>query len=252
MDKDYKLKAKPLDQITLADFDMLRSERRVNFWVPEYSQMYLMHSVVRATSQNETPLLIDVGFGSGLCSRLFSDIGFDVLAVDTNKELVKQAKEVYGQKGIEFVEGGVEDLKSIVEVQQLKDVDTVYCSFMPEGVNWTPTLRNLRPGVIFHVLEKYGDRWATGTAEAYKPGENYEAYGFLPLVSYRDLGTLDSQSLETASTWLAMHVRKDLLQMLLKKHGPIRELIAKSVTQSKYRWEVELDIEIEKAKSQHR
>lgn len=249
MGESYKLKVKPLHQIVLDDFCPMNGGGIVNLWIPEYSNIYLMTAIIKGASGKEHPLLVDLGCGGGLCSRLFSDMGAEVLAIDSKKELIVQAARAYGRDGLCFVEGSAENLRKIVELRKIGKVDAVYCSFMPEGENWAPFIEELQPDVILHVFEKYGERWASGTKESYKPSKDYEIYSVIPLISYRDLGNLDSLSLETAGTWLLIHVSKNSLERLIKTYGPIRELIAKSVTTNKYKWESELDIIIERVKS---
>lgn len=247
--EDYALKSVPLDRVVLEDFDRLKSERIVNFWVPFYEHMSLLYETAKIASGKERPFLVDVGCGSGLCSKLFFDVGFDVLAIDLNKRNVEEARIVYGKNGLEFAEGSAEDLVSIVKSHGKEDVDVTYCSYMPEGKNLTQPMLDLKPGIVLHVISKYEDMWATGTEDAFKPGDGYSAHGFIPLISGRDLNNLDAYSLETAGTWLIVQIRNDLLEALTKKHVTFKELyeyVKAGMPTIEYSWEPQLEKEMKR------
>ena len=246
---NLNIKVKPIEEITLEDFNPLEKEGLVNFWLPRYVDVYLMSEISKTLSHKDRPSLVDAGCGSGLCSKLFSDFDIDVLAVDEDGKMIKKAAQTYKQNNLHFLEGDVEELEAITQSRDIEEVDAVYCSFMKKGENWTPFIEKLKPKVILGVLEYYEEGFTSGCASAYKPNGEYSVYGTWPVISYADLANLKeygSIQLAMMRTVISIEVRKDLLGDLVKKLGTIKEFTEKNIVNETYSWEREL---IDKIKS---
>jgi len=235
MEKDYKLIVKPIEKITLNDFNPMCGEGIVNFWLPEYIDMYLLATIIKTASHKKKPFLIDVNAGSGLISRLFADLDINVLALSTNRGLINQAARTYPHNNLQFQY--IENLEDNINA---KDVDAVYYSFMPRGENHTSFIMKLHPNVIIYTKEKYEDRFATRVEEAYKPCKDYEVCAMIPVTSYADFPYINRFSVSTIRTVIESRVKRKVLDNIVEVLSSIPISIEDGFPENRYTWEIEL------------
>ena len=248
MAEDYQIKVKPLHDIVLDDFDPRTGRGTVNFWIPTYRDVYQMVQILKIGSGKMKPTLVDLGSGSGLPSVLLSRGGINVVAVDSDENLIAKAKETYSDHNVRFVAGDYKNIQVILDSMGVRKVDGVYCSFMPEGENWTPNINKLAPEVIFHVLRRQG-RLATGTRESYNGSAEYTHFGDRPLITHLEFDRLDDLSPSTMSTGLIVQARRPrAIGFLQKGSRQINEAVSRIPDSSLYSWELGLERKIEDAR----
>lgn len=123
--------------------------------------------------------VLDVGAGSGFIDKLLVDVarekGINLHAVvlDPNEEMMNTARAYYGEQGernLHFIVSKSEEAKSLFNRQ----FDLVLNSWMGLHQDLGQDIRQINAGARVYIMEHSG---ATGTEEAYEPGEDWFSYG---------------------------------------------------------------------------
>lgn len=247
------LRGKPLDEIVLDDFIPGKSEI-VGYWIPRLVDIRTIAAVVKEASGKEKPLLLDLGSGSGLYSRLLSDTELEVLGIDDNEQYVLHAAQIYGNGNTRFIQSDVENLQQVVQGIGLPKVDAVHCSFMPKGKNWTALITGLNPSAIIYVCENFEDPDESGSfPHAVLNPEGYTKYLLGPVISRRDIlpqnaaqSLNNSLSICPESTWMVVYIRKDIFDTMKDRRPGI--ISANGAANGHYPWEKTLSDRLAEAK----
>ncbi len=123
---------------------------RFTFWVPLKEQVHKFVNLSRMVSKK--PKILTVGCGQGLESYLFAlESGTEVIGIDNSEEAIKIAKETYSLPNLSFIVGDIHNLP-----EEVKNFDLVFNSYMPEGVDFSKSIRKLNPKIIVYIYdEKY-------------------------------------------------------------------------------------------------
>lgn len=69
----------------------------------------LIDNVIKKHMPNTEKTMVDLGCGTGTHAKIFTDMGYNVIGVDKSINMIKCAKEKYGD--IEFINGDITKLK---------------------------------------------------------------------------------------------------------------------------------------------
>tara|TARA_B100000315_G_C14493547_1_gene548783 strand:+ start:70 stop:846 length:777 start_codon:yes stop_codon:yes gene_type:complete len=145
-----------------------RDQDPVSDWAPRKAEIQRIVNLAKGINpQSKKPLIIDVGCGSGLVSYLLALTGeVEVVAFDPNEDVLLNPYFVH--PNLAKIVG---DSKEAVELCRDCSPATVINSYMPEGVDLTPHIRQMGAKSIVYIMGPVG---STGIERiSYHPGQQY-------------------------------------------------------------------------------
>jgi len=158
MYKKINMRALPVDAVSLRNICGNKERTTaVCCWAPKRAEIEIFVKLAEAVSEG-LPKIVDVGCGNGFLSYLMAETGrANVIGIDPNEHLIKN--NIYSHPNLEFRLGDVESLSE-------KNIDVVINSYMPNGVNLTPAIRELNAKCIIYIKNDELEG-ATGHDETY-------------------------------------------------------------------------------------
>jgi SAM-dependent methyltransferase len=148
----------PYEELTLGNICGSTGQPLVLFWVPRREEIQRFVEVAKAVHKGEDkPRVLEVGCGSGLLSYLMAKTEeVDVIGMDPSETLMEFCP--YSHPNLKFEDG---DSSGAVEKYK-NQVDVVVNSWMPNGLNLTPNIRDINARSIIYVLERGGSTGISG------------------------------------------------------------------------------------------
>ena len=162
---EYEKSKVPLSAITLENICGTEETTLVSFWAPRREEVQRFVEIAKTVHKGKgKPKILDVGCGNGFLAYLLAATGeVEVIGLDPDESLIKE--NLYAHPSLRLEVG---DSQDAVERYGGRNFDVVLNSWMPNGLNLTPDIRNIGAKVIIYIEEAGG---ATGC-----PDYNYQEF----------------------------------------------------------------------------
>lgn len=222
--REYKLMPVPLASIELADIcnGYGADNSPVTWWVPRREEIQRIIEAAKAVHTGEgLPRILEVGAGTGFLSLLLARTGqANVLATDPNKSLVEIASEFYFHPNLYFEVGLASE---IAERYANSGIDVVVNSWMPNGINLTPNIREINAKAIIYSMHCGEDGYSsTGVSQ-------FDMYGKENLVpvpegrNREDYLSFEPGNIYKNAFFWKGPTRAEIIELILEERTPLSE-----------------------------
>lgn len=136
----------------------------VSYWPPTNADIKAIVSLAKHAKSR--PTILDIGCGNAFVSHLLTqEGGVKVIGIDPNEKQLLRTP--YKHPNLHLISATAEDA---VEFFQDGDIDVVFNSWMPHGIDLAESIYALNPKAIIFVRDRWGQ---TGTNATYQSREGY-------------------------------------------------------------------------------